>query len=420
MNIRSLALEALNKITIEKGYANLVVNDFLRNNELSEEDTSFFSKLVYGTLENLLFIDYQMEPYLRKAQKNWVLNLLRLAFYQLLFLAVPDYAAINEAVVIAKEKHPAIGSFVNAVLRNFQRNGQKSLEGLDPKKRLSIQYSHPEWLVDLLIRDYGFEETEKILASEKEERPLFIRVNNLSVDRDFVIKNLEKNKIRYEETCLENAFKTYGPIQKTKMFYRGQITIQDLSAQFVSLLADPKNGDKVIDLCAAPGGKSAHMADLMDNQGEIFACDIHPHKISLMENGFKRLLVKNVHTKLLDARDVNKVFETASFALVLADVPCSGLGVVSHKADLKYRLDEKTIEDLIKLQSEILEASWSLVKPGGYYLYSTCTLNKDENERQMTAFINRHPDFEIIEEKKIMPYDYQSDGFYICKLRRIV
>ncbi|NLD27085.1 MAG: methyltransferase domain-containing protein, partial [Acholeplasmataceae bacterium] len=180
----------------------------------------------------------------------------------------------------------------------------------------------------------------------------------------------------------------------------------------------PQRTDVIIDLCSAPGGKAAHLAALMENQGEIIACDIHPHKLELLKKGFSRLGVSNVRTRLLDARQAVTVFGQASFDQVLADVPCSGLGVMRHKVDLKYHLEAESLPEIIVLQREILDSTWPLVKPGGFYTYSTCTINKDENENQIQEFLKNHPDATIVSEKMLLPFEYHTDGFYICKLRR--
>ncbi|HEY8395571.1 MAG TPA: methyltransferase domain-containing protein, partial [Bacilli bacterium] len=280
--------------------------------------------------------------------------------------------------------------------------------------------SYPLWLVRLFVREYGYSESEKIFAAEKEERPLYIRINRLKGAEAEVLAAFKQAGIEYTKTPLPLAYKTDGVVQKTKLFSEGKITIQDLSAQFPAVMASPEKTDRVLDLCAAPGGKTAQLADLMENGGEIIACDIHSHKLELMEKGFKRLGVKNVQTRLLDARKANEVFPKQSFERILADVPCSGLGVVSHKPEIKYSLDEATLSELVLLQKEILEAGWDLLKPGGYFVYSTCTLNGAENEGQIRAFLERHPDAEIVEERKILPFEYPSDGFYTCKLRRLI
>lgn len=420
MNARELALIALNKITVDRAYSNITVNDLLNKHHLTSEDASFFTKLVYGTLQNLLYLNYQIEPFLKgRKQKPWVQNLLRLAVYQMLFLEVPDYAAINEAVLQAKKKAAALGGFVNAVLRGIQRNGRRSPEGLTPVKRLSVEHSYPEWLVQRYIQEYGLEVAERILASEKDEKPLYIRINRLKGGEEETLKKLSEAGVAYAETHLPFAYRTEGTVQKTRAFLEGLITIQDLSAQHAVWMLAPKKGERVIDLCAAPGGKTAQIADMMENEGEIIACDVHPHKLELMENGFRRLGV-SAKTKLLDAREVPKHFPKGYFDRVLADAPCSGLGVVSRRPEIKYELSRKKIKELVQLQKEILEAAWELVKPGGVLVYSTCTLNGEENEGQIEGFLARHNDAQAEEEKKILPQEFASDGFYICKLRRSI
>ncbi|MFY9422186.1 MAG: 16S rRNA (cytosine(967)-C(5))-methyltransferase RsmB [Acholeplasmataceae bacterium] len=421
MNARVLALLALDKILLKQAYSNIALNDVLNKYPLSEEDASFCTKLVYGTVQNLIYLDYQLKPYLRKGkQEPLIMNLLRIALYQMLFLNVPDYAAINEAVRRAKKKSPALGGFVNAVLREIQRNGKRSLAGLSPVERLSVEYSYPEWLVKRYVGEYGIEGAEAIFASERNDRPLYIRINRLRGTETEALSALEREGISVTETVLPLAYEVAGAVQKTEAFRDGRITIQDLSAQYAARMLSPKKGEKVIDLCAAPGGKAAQLADLMENEGKIIACDIHPHRLELMEKSFRRLGVKNATTLLLDARESNRNFPKASFDSVLADVPCSGLGVVARRPEIKYNLSEVKLRELVSLQGEIMDSAWALLKPGGFFLYSTCTLDWDENEAQIKAFLERHGDAEIVEEKKILPQQYNSDGFYLCKLRRLI
>ena len=202
------------------------------------------------------------------------------------------------------------------------------------------------------------------------------------------------------------------------LFIKGQIIVQDIASQVVSEIVAPQLNSKVLDLCSAPGGKTAHMAAIMNNTGEIYACDIYEHKLNLMKRNFKKLDVKNANLQLIDARFVKDYVKKEAFDYVLADLPCSGLGVLGHKVDLKYNITLDSINEIITLQQEILEASYNLVKKGGYYIMSTCTINNSENEEQIRQFLNNHPEYEIVEERKILPYEYLTDGFYICKMRR--
>ena len=420
MNARKLALEALEKIIDKKAFSNIVVNEFLNKFELSLEDRALFTNIVYGTMQNLLTIDYYLEPYIsHKKQKSWVKCLLYISVYQLVYLDIPEYAVVNEAVSIANIKDRAIGSFVNAVLRNLLRNPLRGLEGLYEIGTLSIKYSHPSWLVAYFLKDYDYETVEKILIENSKVKDGAIRVNTLKATKEEVMEELKEKGIGFSDSdVVKNGLTIYENISRDDLFTSGKVTIQDISSQMVAEIADPFEGANILDLCSAPGGKVCHLASIMNNTGTIYACDIYSHKIKLMEKSFKRLGVNNVKCQLIDARNVNKYVKEESFDYVLADAPCSGLGVMSHKVDLKYRIDLKSIEEVEYLQKEILDANYNLVKKGGYFVYSTCTLNKDENENQIAKFLMRHPDYEVVLEKKIMPFDYNTDGFYICKMRR--
>lgn len=420
MNVRKLALEAIEKIMNKKAFSNIVVNEFLNKFELSEEDKSLFTNLVYGTIQNLMTIDFYLEPYiLRKKPKSWVKNLLYISVYQIVYLDIPEYAIVNESVDIANIKDKAIGSFVNAVLRNFLRNPLRSLDGYDDIQRLSIQYSHPLWLVAYLLKDYSLDILEKILHENSVIKHDAIRINTLKTTKEEIINKLTTANMKFTNSSLvDDGLIIYQSIVNNQLFTDGLITMQDISSQMVSEIANPAPNSLILDLCAAPGGKAAHLAARMNNTGTIFACDVYPHKIKLMEQTFARLGVKNVKTQLIDARNIANKVKEESFDYLLADVPCSGLGVLSHKVDLKYQITIKAIEEVEYLQEEILEKSYQLLKRGGYLIYSTCTINKDENEKQIAKFLRRHEEFTKVEERIILPFEHQTDGFYICKLRR--
>ena len=419
MNVRVLAHEAIGKILDKGGYSNIVINEVLNKFEFSDEDKSLFTKLVMGTVEYKIRIMFYLEPYLRKKQKPWVTNLLMMSVYQIVFLDIPEYAIVNEAVEIANIKDRSVGSFVNAVLRNFLRDERRRYDTLDDLKRLSVQYSYPGWLVAYLLKDYSKDVVEKIFIEYQEAKRTGIRINTLKANNEEVIAILESEGIEYYPTELvKNGIQVKEPLMHHNLFISGKITIQDLASQLVAEVLNPQEGAVILDLCSAPGGKTAHLASLMNNTGEIFACDIHQHKLNLMKKNFKRLGVNNVSLQLIDARKVREHVLEEAFDFVLADLPCSGLGVLGHRVDLKYHITKADIDDIIKLQEEILENTHMLVKPGGYYVMSTCTINKLENEEQMGKFLKKHPNFEKVEERTILPFDYHCDGFYICKLRR--
>ena len=425
MNVRKLAVDAIDKIMTSNAYSNIVVNDTLKKFELSNEDKGLFTNLVYGTLQHLLTIEYYLEPFiLKKKPKHYIHYLLCMSVYQLVYLETSSYAVVNEAVGIARLKDSKVASFVNGVLRNFLRTKVRDIEEIkqngDEINYLSVKYSHPAWLVAFLLKDYSFSVVEEILKENNIEKKDAIRINTLKSNKEEVETKLTEAGIGFEESELaKDALIIDKPIIHTEVMIRGLATVQDISSQLVSIICNPEPNSSIIDLCSAPGGKASHLAALMNNTGRIFACDVYPHKIKLMNELFNRLNVTNVRTQLIDARLVKNEVRSSCFDYVVCDAPCSGLGVISHKVDLKYHINLDAISSIIALQKEILDSTCNLVKVGGYYVYSTCTINKDENEYQIKEFMKCHPRFEIVEERQILPQDYHTDGFYICKMRRV-
>ena len=419
MNIRKLALQAIEKVLYKGGYANIVINEYLNKYEFNDEERRLFTKLVLGTIEKKLTLSYYLEPYLKKKQKPFVNSLLLMSVYQLVYLNIPEYAVVNESVSLANMTDRMIGSFVNAVLRNFLRNEIRTLDGLDEVQKLSVKYSYPTWLVAYLLKDYDYDTVTKIFEFNDEVKSDAIRVNTLKSTYDEVVQILDEEHITYYQSDLVNdGLIVQKAMVNHELFKEGKITIQDIASQMVAEVAAVEEGSLVIDLCSAPGGKTAHIASWMNNTGTIYACDIHPHKIKLMEKNFKRLGVTNVKTQLIDAREVSNVVKEESFDYVIADVPCSGLGVMSHKSDLKYNITYDAIQEIIKLQKEILLSSYPLIKKGGYLVVSTCTINKSENEQQIEYLLSKYPDLKVEYQKTILPYEYGTDGFFICKLKK--
>lgn len=420
MNARTIALEALDKVINKEAFSNIVVNEFLEKFEMSSEDRAFFTKLVYGTVEHMLTLKYYLEPYLpAKRQKPWVLPLLYMSLYQIIYLKVPDYAVLNESVEIAKTKDRYIGGFINAILRNVLRNPLRSIDELDELNRLSIRYSHPVWLVAFLRKDFDIGTVEKLLKYNLEETKNSIRVNTLKTTKAEVIEKLRELNYEVEESkIVDNGLLVNKEVLSTSLFEMGHITMQDISAQKVAEVMNPMQQDEVADLCAAPGGKTMHLAALMENQGHIDAFDLFDHKLNLMRKNFARLGIENVTLDLRDAREILDGHTRKHYNQVLLDAPCSGLGVLAHKVDLKYRLTPEAIQEVVELQEELLEKTYDLTKVDGYYTYATCTINTDENQKQIEKFVNRHPEFEIVYEEQILPYESKNDGFYICKMKR--
>ena len=419
MNIRKLASEAIEKVLYKGAYVNIVINEYLSKFEFGKEEKGLFTRLVMGTVEKKITLAFYLEPYLRKKQKPWVNVILLMSVYQIVFMNVENHYVVNEAVNLGNLKDKFIGGFINGVLRNLLRNELREIPRDDEIKYLSIKYSYPTWLVSYLLKDYKFNVVEKLLEKNDEVKKHAIRVNTLKASLEEVCNVLDQENIAYtKHELVENGLIVEEALMNHNLFKEGKITIQDVASQMVSEVLDPKEGSLVIDLCSAPGSKTSHIAALMNNSGRIYACDIHQHKMKLMKSNFKRLGVENVILELIDARLVRKQVKSESFDYVLADMPCSGLGVLGHKVDLKYNISYESIEEIIKLQSEILEASYELIKKNGYLVVSTCTINKSENEEQIKEFTKKHPDMQIEYEKTILPFEYETDGFYICKLKK--
>lgn len=419
MNIRKLALQAIEKILYKGGYANIVVNEYLSKYEFDDNDRRLFTKLVLGTVERKITLAYYLEPFLKKKQKPLINCLLLMSVYQLVYLNIPEYTVVNESVSLANMTDRMIGSFINAVLRNFLRTEIRTLDNLDEIQKLSIEYSYPTWLVAYLLKDYDYETVNKILEFNDEVKHDAIRINTLKTTYDEVTSILDKEKIEYQISDLVNdGLIVNKPLIRHELFVSGKITVQDIASQMVTEITNPEPDSIIIDLCSAPGGKTAHLAAWINNTGKIYACDVHPHKIKLMEKNFKRLGVENVKTQLIDAREVYKKVKEESFDYVICDMPCSGLGVMSHKCDLKYNITFDSIQEIIKLQREILDASYPLIKKGGYLTVSTCTINKSENEEQIEYLLSKYKDLTVEYQKTILPYEYGTDGFFICKIKK--
>lgn len=404
---------AISKVINQGGYINIVVDEVLSRNNFKDSQKRLFTKMVYGTVENKILIDYYLKEYTRqKRLKPPLKNALRMAVYGIVFLNLANHFMVDMAVEVVK-KHDYKGSkLVNGVLRNFIQNPLPDLTLLPKREYLSVKYSFPLFLVDLLISQYQ-EEAENILDTLSKESKNALRINTLKGSIEEVETRLKNDNIDFEREGM--VLYTSQSMINHALFQEGLVTYQDASSQLVSEVVDPRPGDYILDACSAPGGKTAHMAALGNNQVKIVAVDIHDHKLRLMEENFARLGVQNVELVLEDALNLGNIYPEGTFDKVLIDAPCSGLGVSGHKVDLKYLLDEEKIDRLISLQKELLIKVSPLVKNGGALIYSTCTINKQENEDQIINFLNNNPKWKKIEEKLILPSS-DCDGFYICKL----
>lgn len=429
VNPRALALEALERIERGRAYSHVLLNHMInRENMMDERDVRLLTEIVYGTVQYKRLLDFYLEPFVRKGLDRldvWVKQLLRMSAYQIVFLdRIPPHAVVNEAVKLAKKRsHAGIQGFVNGVLRNLLRHPLRSLEEIaDPVERLGVQTSHPSWLVKRWVSQYGFALTEQICQANNERPPFTIRINRLKTDRETLKNQLRRAGYQAEETSVSPYGLTIanpGGITKSSFYQQGLFTIQSESSMLVSSLLNPAPGMKVLDACAAPGGKTAHLAELMDNRGQIIANDIHQHKLPLIQSLANRLGITIISPHHGDAAQLS-VDLWGQFDRILLDAPCSGFGVLKHKPDLKWSKTLDDVNKLAELQAKLLQAVSSLLKKGGEMVYSTCTLDKKENEEQIEKFLSDHPQFKLVEVKRIFPQEFNSDGFFMAKLVKTV
>lgn len=429
-NVRVLAFETLQDIINDKAYSNIIINDVLSNNELNRADKGLYTELVYGTLKRKYTLDYLLKPFVQTKLKGWVRQLLWMSIYQYVYLdKIPEHAIINEAVEIAKYKGgPHNGNVVNGILRNIMRSDLPDFtEITDDKKRIAIEYSLPKWLVDHWTTHFGIEKTETIAQSFLDKVSTTVRVNLTRISIDDAIRRLVDDDYIVEqdrdiETCLHISGK---PIIESRMFKDGLISIQDKSSMYVGELMALKEGDQVLDACSAPGGKACHIAEILNDTGHVDATDIHEHKIDLIDFNIRKLRLSNISAFEHDATEkYDKVYDK-----ILVDAPCSGLGVLRHKPEIKYEQSQQAIESLVEIQLEILNNVKNNVKPGGTIVYSTCTIEQMENENVVYTFLKENKDFEFdvfehpitgekVKTMQILPQDFNSDGFFITRIRR--
>lgn len=444
-NVRELALDMLMQIEENQAYSNLLLNQQIKKHDLSGKDAGLLTELVYGTVQRMAALDYFLKPFLKKGKiDKWVRMLLRLSIYQMIFLdRIPDRAVIHEAVEIAKRRgHRGISGMVNGVLRNIQREGVPSFEDIkDPQERLSVETGHPLWLIKRWTEQFGFDETKKMCEINLTPPTATARVNVDKGTVEDVIQMLADEGIEAQPGDLSlDAIKVKsGSLANTKAFKEGYITVQDESSMLVARALGPSENDTVLDSCAAPGGKSTHLAERMHNTGKVISLDLHKHKVKLIDEQAKRLGLLNIETGILDSRNATSEFSVESFDKILVDAPCSGLGVIRRKPDIKFGKKEEDISRLSAIQNDILDAVAPLLKKGGVLVYSTCTVDEEENGRVVEAFLQRHPDFEpdptlmdrlpeAVRQKmtlnkssvQILPHYFGTDGFFIASLRKRV
>lgn len=443
INEREIVLEVLLEITEHGMYSHIVLRDVLNKYQyLEKKERSFITRVTEGTLEHMMEIDYILDQFSKvkvKKMKPVIRNIMRSAVYQMKYMdSVPVSAACNEAVKLAVRKgFGSLRGFVNGVLRNVARNLDQIAYPTEPRQRLSIQYSMPEWILNLWLKAYDSDIVEQMLQAFQRETPLTIRCNLRMVTPKQLKEHLEAEGVTVKvHPYLEYAFHISGfdYLGDLESFQNGEFSVQDISSMLVSELAGPKEGDYVIDVCAAPGGKSLHMAEKLNGSGHVEARDLTEYKVGLIQENIERTGLSNVEAVQQDAL----IFDETSVGkadIVLADLPCSGLGVLAKKTDLKYKATKEGTDSLAKLQREMLKNVQAYVKDEGKLVYSTCTINPAENMDNVHWFLNEYPEFELIDihgslceelQKdvkengciQLLPGVHQSDGFFLACMKK--
>ncbi len=423
-NDRKTAYLTLVDIEKNKAYSNLALNHHI---SVSNPDSkAFVRRLVYGVLENRMYLDYIIQHYLKDPSHKLDARdrtILRLGLYQLKFMdSIPPYAAVTEAVDLAKRYCKGRQGFVNAILRNYLRTGNEITlpdRERDESQYLSVKYSYAKWIVELWLKEYGSGFTEELLAAGNRTPELAIRPNLLRNHRRELKRRLEEKGYEVHDGRMSHiALRVTGEdLLNTSLYQYGMFSVQDESSMVVVDLLDPKSNEFVIDVCAGPGGKTMYMAERMENRGRVLAMDLYKKKLDLVNKEAERLGLSIVESSTWDATKTDGRLEEKADR-VLVDVPCSGLGVIRRKPEIKYKEWDGELESLPETQLRILNASSRYVKSGGVLIYSTCTINPEENQSITSKFLKANSHFIKEESIQLFPNITDTDGFYICKMRR--
>lgn len=437
MNCRKLAVKILNRVLNEGAYSNIILSKELNEVELNDKDKALLTEIVYGVLRRKRTLDVIIANFVKdiKLMDKNILNILRVAIYQMNFLdKIPTYAACNEAVEEAKEISENDSKLVNGILRSFTKNPDDINVPGNKIDEYAYKFSFEPWMIRLLIKQYGENVAKKIMSGLNTIPKVSIRVNELNSDYDEVYEKLEEMEYEISEGVIcPEAINIKGgkSIENNPLFKEGKITVQDESAMLVAPLLDLKEGMTVVDLCSAPGGKTTHIAEILGNTGKVLAFDLHESKLGLIKENCERLGITNVTAFAQDATKLNAEL-VASTDRVLLDVPCSGLGIIRKKPEIKWNKKRNDLREIIPVQREIMNNAWQYLKQGGVMIYSTCTLNKEENEENIEWFVNNHEDCEVkrifVGKQDNLVYSREGlltvmpnenmDGFFIAKLEK--
>lgn len=429
VSVRELVLDILIEVNEKEQYSHLVIRDVLNKYQyLEKQERAFLTRLAEGTIEHMLEMDFIINSFSKvkvKKMKPLIRNLLRMSVYQLKYMdSIPDAAVCNEAVKLARKRgFGQLRGFVNGVLRNIARelsHLQYPDEKLEPVRFLEVTYSVPAWMVEGWIKDFGYEQTKNICKSFLEERSITIRTNLTKTTPDALKQKLEAEGVTVKAIeKLSYAFEIsgYDYLQSLESFEEGLFYVQDISSMMVAEVAAPEKNNYIIDVCAAPGGKSSHLAEKMEGTGTVEARDLTEYKVSLIQENIERHGLENMNAVQMDAT----IFDEASkdkADVLICDLPCSGLGVMGKKTDIRYKMTAEKQKDLVTLQRQILDTVHTYVKKGGTLVYSTCTIHKDENAGNVAWFVEKYPEFEVESSEQMFPGGEYHDGFFIAKLKR--
>lgn len=400
MKERETAYRCLYKILVEGQYSNLVLRH-------CDNNTPLVTELVYGTLRNYRSVRQLWLNYVDKKPNNQIAILLDMAVYELVLLDKPAYATVNEIVEIAKKiKKGAYSGMVNAVLRKVK---QEDMDNLSENDRLS----HPDWLINLWNNHYGKEICQKICQQDLLSGKVSLRVNTLKTTKQQLLRDGN-----FYQAEVENCLYYKGNIIDTDYFKNNLVMIQSQSSQIAVDTLNVRKNSYVLDLCSAPGSKTVQMAMMMDNTGKIVSNELYDFRSELVRQNLNKYQIKNVELTTVDGVYIDNYYQRNSFDYVLLDAPCSGLGTLRHKPEIKITIKPQDIDEIVMLQKKLLISAANMLKPNGYLVYSTCTLNKKENERQIQSFLAERPDYSLVSQRTIFPFEFDSDGFFVAKLWR--
>lgn len=418
MNLRLVAYGILNKVFLDKAYSNIALNQALLESGLIDLDKRLVTNIVYGVIQNSILLDYFVKKLVDDKKINPKMRtILKMSYYQLYYLdKLPSYAVVNDGVQIAKQDLGMQSSkFANAILRKMVNTRVELIKEdfKDLDEYYATLYSIPVWLFKMIKKQYG--EAEALAWAEISKLPPFVscRVNTILSSVKQILENKNFIKGNVAETAV--MFTGSDSVFETSEYKAGLISPQDESGQLVAPQLDPKPGDYILDMCAAPGSKTMHLAELAQDRAKIIAIDLYPHRVKMIEASKKRLQIKGVSALELDALTLKDTFKDQEFDKILLDAPCSGYGVIQRKPDILLNTKQENLDQLIKLQQGLIDQALVMLKKGGTFVYSTCTLNRKENDLQVAYALSKDSNLKLVSSRQILPSEYQSDGFFYAK-----